>query len=208
VSNLRRFRVGDAVTFTAATAVGLAATRHVWKYCGYAWFWNLDDGWTPAATLRRLSTAFAVALPGLAAWTAAVLAARLAPPRPPVRRIALQPGSVACGLALMVVIAETIGAAASLAYFENSKGYLGAKWRGSGVTSWLHTNVLVTAPYTISFAVLAGWAVLLLSRRARPEPSWIDRLGRALGVCWIVVALVFWFTHRFLNGSLPGALSR
>jgi hypothetical protein len=34
-------------------------------------------------------------------------------------------------------------------------------------------------------AVLSAWTVLLLGGRWRTERSWIDRSGRALGLCWI-----------------------
>src|SRR5262245_36707582 len=93
------------------------------------------------------------------------------PPRPSLRRIALQPGAAACSAALLVLIVETVGQAASLASFEASKGYLGARWSAVGFASWLHTDVLLAVPYPIGFAVLASWAVLLLSQRGPPEPS-------------------------------------
>ena len=33
---------------------------------------------------------------------------------------------------------------------------------------------------------MAGsWLTLSLNRRWRPEPTWLDRLGRALGLYWI-----------------------
>jgi hypothetical protein len=35
-------------------------------------------------------------------------------------------------------------------------------------------------------AVAGAWLALVLSGRWRPEPDWIDRAGRAFGVCWIV----------------------
>jgi hypothetical protein len=37
--------------------------------------------------------------------------------------------------------------------------------------------------------VAAIWLLLVLSGRWRPERSWIDRLGRLLGVVWIAVAI-------------------
>lgn len=41
---------------------------------------------------------------------------------------------------------------------------------------------------TGGFAVQAVWTVLLMGRRWRPEPSWQDRAGRAVGIWWIVWA--------------------
>lgn len=36
-------------------------------------------------------------------------------------------------------------------------------------------------------AVIAAWVLLALSGRRRPEPGWIDPLGRTLGVMWVVL---------------------
>jgi hypothetical protein len=44
-----------------------------------------------------------------------------------------------------------------------------------------------TARTAVALAVV--WLILAASRRFRPEPSWIDRLGRVLGVLWITVAV-------------------
>jgi hypothetical protein len=99
----RRFLVVDALTLTAATAVGIVGTRHVWDSWGYPWFWSLDQGWSVGATLRRLTILAAILLPILTTWTEAVLMLRLIPPRPSRRRIALQPGSAACGAATLVL---------------------------------------------------------------------------------------------------------
>jgi hypothetical protein len=41
-------------------------------------------------------------------------------------------------------------------------------------------------------AVAAGWAILALGRRWRPERSWIDRLGAALGAYWILFGTIAW----------------
>ena len=37
--------------------------------------------------------------------------------------------------------------------------------------------------------MLGAWLALLLARRWHPEPSWIDRMGRALGLYWVSPAL-------------------
>jgi hypothetical protein len=203
----RRFLLVDALILTAATAVGIVGTRHVWNRWGYAWFWNLQDGWSPVATFQRLPTLLALLVPMLAAWTLAILVARMIPPRPPLRRIALQPGATACGVAALVAAVETIGRAASLAYFEHSKGYLGATWNAFGFAAWFHTAVLLSILDTVGFGTVSTWVVLVLSRRLSPERSWIDRVGRVLGAFWVVAALLLWFNQSFLNGRLPGALS-
>ena len=42
----------------------------------------------------------------------------------------------------------------------------------------------------VGFAIAACWLVLIVGRRWRPEPSWIDRCGRALGAYWILLVPV------------------
>lgn len=39
------------------------------------------------------------------------------------------------------------------------------------------------------FTVAVVWLLLALSGRWRPEKSWIDRLGRLLGVVWIAYTI-------------------
>ena len=191
----------------AATAVGIVATRGVWDRASYDWFWGFGQGWTAWAINQRILTVVALSLPSLAAWTAATLALRLRRPCPHLRRVVLQPGAAACVVALLVITLETMGTAAAMIGFEYPRGYLGAEIKTIGVAAWFHVSVLMRMPYPVSYSVLAAWTVLALSRRGRAERSWIDRAGRALGICWMVVALVFWLNARFLGGHLPGALT-
>jgi hypothetical protein len=46
--------------------------------------------------------------------------------------------------------------------------------------------------FTVSGAgtvIAACWLLLLAVGRWKPEPTWIDRSGRCLGVCWIAIDL-------------------
>jgi hypothetical protein len=49
-------------------------------------------------------------------------------------------------------------------------------------------------------AVVASWVALALARRWRPEPSWVDRAGRALGAYWIALSLYRWVLGFFWPG--------
>jgi hypothetical protein len=49
----------------------------------------------------------------------------------------------------------------------------------------------------VGFAILGGWVALVLSGRWRPEPSWIDRAGRIIGVTWIAAVVLSRCIHRF-----------
>jgi hypothetical protein len=44
-------------------------------------------------------------------------------------------------------------------------------------------------PTLIGLAVSVSWMTMLVGRRWRAEPSWVDRLGRSLGVFWIMGGL-------------------
>lgn len=51
------------------------------------------------------------------------------------------------------------------------------------------THESISVSY-VAAAVGLGWLVQALARRWRPEPSWVDRTGRALGACWLVIGLI------------------
>ena len=50
----------------------------------------------------------------------------------------------------------------------------------------------------IGFAVAGAWFALLLSGRRRPEPTWLDRLGRAIGWLWLGLSVVLWVRSLLL----------
>lgn len=98
---------------------------------------------------------------------------RIRKPRPPLGHVLLQPGMVAVGAMLAgLVIAFGLLVLGVAAVF----GML-----------------------ALSSTVLVAWTALALTGRWRPEPGWIDRFGRALGVCWcllIPVSLVLIVVFR------------
>jgi hypothetical protein len=48
-------------------------------------------------------------------------------------------------------------------------------------------NGIVLLAHHAGWAVAVSWLTLVLIGRSRPEPSWVDRWGRALGCIWIIV---------------------
>jgi hypothetical protein len=105
-------------------------------------------------------------------WMAALIVVRLRRPRPEVIRF--QPGFVAC-LAVMVSLLPGLAWIAAIHHrpgFQRPQGFEQA-W--GCVIMWTDT------------AVVGAWLALILSRKWRAEPSWIDRMGRALGLYWIVL---------------------
>ena len=146
--------------------------------------------------------------------TLACLACRFRRPRPAWRRVTIQPGTAALIACLVGFAVQTIEAAASL--YRPAVSRLGAYEFGRVATIPLSdsvTLVLMATRYgngvigsiepfgcfgvlVTSFtspcgiAVAAVWLVLALSGRWRPEKSWIDRLGRMLGVTWIAISFL------------------
>jgi hypothetical protein len=105
--------------------------------------------------------------------TPALLLIRATPPRPSIRAILRQPGTIAC---LAVAF--------------------GCLW----VLGWLDRLLAGKMNYRCGIAIAVGgtvtfaWSVLALSKQWQAEPSWIDRTGRILGCAAIAAALLV-ITH-------------
>jgi hypothetical protein len=97
----------------------------------------------------------------------ACLILRLRRPRPPLRTLIRQPGFAACAAPVAVVLA-----ALPLAFVTPSE------LAGQVIEIGGQALAVAAAPL--------AWLSLIATRRWNPEPSWIDRLGRILGVLWMV----------------------
>jgi hypothetical protein len=172
----RPFGILDAMLCIAAVAVGLGANRAEWERLQH------QDRPSPFYDLLWLW------LPHLSAWTVAVLIMHLRPPRPSFGRLMRRPGAVAClaSFAFAFVIAGMFAIIAVEANFV---------WPGERLIDLPRRPI---AAYVIDYcrlvgiAVIGAWLALAAPGRWRPEPTWIDRLGRALGLTWIAVSLVTW----------------
>ena len=132
--------------------------------------------WLPACWYVAEGCKFATLWLGF--FTPIVLLIRLRPPRPRRRRMFVQPGTVA-----MMAVTLITGLGVMLWGAANT------------VTGWGPSLFFYTFAFTdylahAGSAVLVAWTTLILARRWRPEPSSIDRVGRFLGACWIVLFLV------------------
>jgi hypothetical protein len=113
----------------------------------------------------------------LTAWSLALIAIRLRGPRPRLRRVFRQPGMVACCVAILAsaaIILDLIGLQIHLYISEN----------------FIYYGMSVFSNRTIAncgFGIAAAWLSLALAGCWRPEPGWIDRTGRLLGICWIAL---------------------
>jgi hypothetical protein len=179
VAARRRFRLLDAMILIAATGVAcglmLGIERVTQGQVSWSTVSELASGAQGQLEAWKLvvTTVFLVvllAMPFAAMWTLAIIPLRFTGPRPRFRRLARQPGINAAFSACVALVLAGVEA---------------------GVTLWLDGNeftyfFLLAIPTYPALAVLIAWMTLLVGGRWRAEPSWVDRLGRALGVYWIV----------------------
>jgi hypothetical protein len=171
----RRFTMLDILVLVAATAVGLASAR-----------------WYPAVEGLRTSTrplndrianavylASNVTVPLLLAWSVADLILCLRGPRPPIRRLARQPGAIAALVATAVGVFDLAVVIAGVASHP-----------GHTMTFVARVRIMASnAPMVIAPGVFGAWMTLALCGLWRPDRSWLDRFGRVLGLAWIGLSL-------------------
>ncbi len=180
----RPFTLLDAMILVAATAAALPAVQMIGIGIGIVGPGdNLVDelvAFVAAGEFRELGALLTyLPVPVGAAWTVALIPLRLRRPRPPWRRLARQPGLAAASAATLAL--APLGLV--LAWAWTVKG-LAAFFAGD-----LELPLFLFGPTLVGAAVLGSWSTLVLGRRWRAERSWIDRLGRALGVYWIAMGL-------------------
>ncbi len=180
----RRFTITDAMVLIAATALGMAWMRVVY-----------EDGLGPRPPnyvrwiLHGPSTCLVYGL------ALALIVLRLRRPRPRRRRLVIQPGFVASVASL----------AGLLAGLGSTLFFRAVHTLAPGETYTFPVNVLWSWGMDPSPGfVLGAWLGLWLAGLWAPEPSWIDRAGRALGLFWI--ADVAWtLVSPLLQHFLPMA---
>lgn len=99
-------------------------------------------------------------------------------------RLARQPGTVACGaISLVLVVVIGLSIAFELGFDRRDPIAFGViKVVAIQMTSDDAFNHLTPLA---AWATAASWLVLAVGGRWRPEPDWIDRAGRVIGITWI-----------------------
>ena len=181
----RKFSVFDGMILIAATAVGIALARD--------WY---EPSMKMAEVRGPIIGVYVASVWLMAAWSLALLYLRLRQPRPSLRRIGSQPGtiaSVAAALALVLTFAEWL------------QHFVFWPPRMSDLWLWMNEEFRGRTPWLCGqgpCAVAAAWATLALVRRWRPEKGWLDRLGIILGICWLARPTLGWVAWY-----MPGLLS-
>lgn len=193
----RRLTLGDLMVLVGAPTLGLAACQAVVRTMLHGQtslgdLLRLPDVWTARDVVFRGIDLVGLALTVFGPWTLALPILRLRRPRPRWRRLALQPGLTAClaaifGMALGVVV---------MGLTVLTRQFMTVTLR-RGWSDWLRLYLLDEIIGYAGLAVASAWSLQALSGRWRPTPDAIDRLGRAVGVLWIVAG-VTWGVRRYV----------
>ncbi len=155
---IRRFRLVDGMVVIGSIAAGLALNRYASKY---------DP---PPEDSPWFFLAFRLVSANLFFLKIAVVVLSLSPPRPRLSLLVRRPGFIAC-LALMLSDFIDLVKISKYIIFNNNRFddiyELMIYGRGSN-------------------SVLVAWGVLAIVKGWRPDSSWLDRLGRLIGILWIL----------------------
>ena len=191
---MRRFLLLDAMILVGATAVGLSVSiglldlsdpsasfsRKMLSASRIPSFHSPQPGARTDAFIVLGLGVIAFGSPAAAALGLVLIPLRLVSPRPRWRGLWRQPGLIAC---------STSTAGVAFLCWSMAVLCLIAPDRQIEIMLEPIAMTVVVSQIIIGMTVLVGWMILLIGGRWRAEPTWIDRLGRAIGVYWIASTL-------------------
>ena len=169
---IRRLTLADLAIFIAGTAGALLLLRMVREADSASkQFIGMPDGYR----------AYCFVAPFLLMASASLIVTRLIGTRLRLSRVLWQPGTIACVMFLLSFVLNTL-----LILGQN---FVGGLLNRPTILSYLDLRFFFIRNLMGAEIVAGSWATLALSGRWRPEPSWIDRSGRILGVVIILSGL-------------------
>jgi hypothetical protein len=167
----------DVMILVGAGAIALTITRTVDPAPPFNWAY------------LYLRVAFFIEkylLPWLIALSWAMMAIRLRWPRPSLRRLWRQPGAIA---SVMIVLTTVLVGSQVVARINTMPRAHYANMFRPWEQRTEHDLYLLF--FDASMLIAGAWVALVLTRRMRCEPGWIDGLGTVVGATWIVARLIF-----------------
>jgi hypothetical protein len=106
--------------------------------------------------------------------------------RPRLHDLLHRPGAIACGAAAFAVIFETVNVMVLfIALMAKESKIWSSEEMNEGLVQILtHSTTGFGMP---GLAVTVAWSGLVLSGHWLPEPNWLDRTGRLIGLVWVVL---------------------
>ncbi len=189
----RKATLLDLMIFTAATAVGLALARYYVTTPisltpdvdgqGFLFF---VPGY-PTHDLRWWATLASIFL---AVWSITLLLLRLRSPRPKLVGMILGSGFLIPAFATVTVLTFAVEELVSVHRYGWQHFEVPASWGSQKLTgyldtlpSWIFPRLRTSLAFPASCALLVSVPLYCL----RIKGDWIDRLGLALGLAWVVV---------------------
>ena len=121
----------------------------------------------------------------------ALLAMALREPKRRWPRTLRQPGVAACAATILAFAMDVVRS--GMTALENYRISLDPRFRHVySMGQWELVAFDFLNPAHIGFCVASAWMALWLAGALRSGRSWIDYLGRVLGVYWIVLMLLSW----------------
>ena len=195
----RRMTLPDAMLLVGSAAIGMGMYQLSRRALFRGWIWIADRGlpdihtWSTTQALATCSDIVVHLVPLVAPWTLLLIALRMRPPRPSWRRIWRQPGMAACLAALFGWLWSVIALLLAM-----NVGYVARSSRIITPDVWGQKYLSDEVFMYVGLAVAATWLVQYLNGRWRRPADWIDLMGRALGLLWIVIGLV-WTVREYLE---------
>jgi hypothetical protein len=183
----------DLMIIVLATAIGFSwsyagQTAHKnWKRTVYPMLLLLDRS---KSKFERCWVSAKSYCPCLACWMIAFAALTLQRPSPQLRRSILRPGIAACYASVLVIGFEVVRACSSTFTQIVRHNWAIQAFGHHHRFVWWETLIPSIVPSEIALGIGSAWLILLLSRRFRYQPDWIDLQGRILGCLWFSLAFI------------------
>lgn len=178
----RRLSILDVCVFIAAVALGLAVVKS--EAFGRIWLGSYTSPIDFRGFFRlRFALAVAYATPFLFSFSVAVPALAFRSHRGDRTRAMLQPGVASCVMVVMATLLYLIVSTTRKLFY----GTLYAYDEVSHSLSGLFVDGMMDMASRAGYCVAALWVLLAVAGGGTRRSSWLDWIGRAIGVIWLVL---------------------